>query len=225
MQLHRLKLENFRLHADTDIQFGPGVKAIVGPNGAGKSTLLEAIAWAIYGTPAARGSRDSIKRSNAPPRAPVRVELAFSFGAHQYRVVRSLYNAELYLDNGSAPVATSQQAVTDKVVQLLGMNRSEFFNTYFTGQKELAVMAAMGPTDRGKFLSRLMGYERLRVAQDRLRTQRSSIRLAITELEQGVGSKEQGMLRAVNLLTVIGYVLGPLKQISLNAIIPNLTYV
>lgn len=32
------------------------------------------------------------------------------------------------------------------------------------------------------------------------------------------------MLRAVNLLTVIGYLLRPLKQISLNAIIPNLAY-
>jgi exonuclease SbcC len=190
VQLHRLKLENFRLHADTDIQFGPGVTAIVGPNGAGKSTLLEAVAWAIYGTPAARGSRDSIRRSNAAPRAPVRVELDFSFGAHQYKVVRSLYNAELYQDSGSAPVVTSQQGVTEKVGQLLGMTRSEFFNTYFTGQKELAVMAAMGPTDRAKFLSRLMGYERLRFAQDRLRTERSSIRGGITELEQGVGSKE-----------------------------------
>lgn len=189
MRLHRLKLENFRLHADTDIEFGTGVTAIVGPNGAGKTTLFEAIAWAIYGTPAVRGSRDSIRRSNAAPRTRVRVELVFSFGAHEYRVVRELNKAELYQDNGSAPVATTQRAVTDKLGHLLGMSHTEFFNTYFTGQKELAVMAAMGPTDRGKFLSRLMGYERLRLAQDRLRVQRSSIRLAITELEQGVGSE------------------------------------
>ena len=47
----------------------------------------------------------------------------------------------------------------------LGMSRDEFFNTYFTGQKELDVMAAMAPSERAQFLSRVLGYERLRVAQ------------------------------------------------------------
>ena len=47
----------------------------------------------------------------------------------------------------------------------LGMSREEFFNTYFTGQKELDVMAAMAPSERAQFLSRVLGYERLRVAQ------------------------------------------------------------
>ena len=47
----------------------------------------------------------------------------------------------------------------------LGMSRSEFFNTYFTGQKELNVMAAMGPSERAQFLSRVLGYEKLRTAQ------------------------------------------------------------
>ena len=67
MQLHRLKLVNFRQHADTEFEFGPGLTAVIGPNGAGKTTLLEAIAWSIYGNAAARGGRDSIrwKRSTA----------------------------------------------------------------------------------------------------------------------------------------------------------------
>ena len=66
MQLHRLKLQNFRQHADTEIVFGPGLTAIIGPNGAGKTTLLEGIAWAFYGNPAARGSRESIRWNRAP---------------------------------------------------------------------------------------------------------------------------------------------------------------
>jgi exonuclease SbcC len=45
------------------------------------------------------------------------------------------------------------------------MSRDEFFNTYFTGQKELDVMAAMAPSERAQFLSRVLGYERLRTAQ------------------------------------------------------------
>ena len=187
MRLQRLRLTNFRQHIATDIEFGDGITGVIGPNGAGKTTLLEAMTWAIYGTPAARGGRDSIRFNRAPARAPVRVELEFALGVHEYRVTRSLYGAELFLDRSDAPVANSAQEVTARLQRLLGMTREEFFNTYFTGQKELAVMAALGPTDRGKFLSRILGYERLRVAQDRLRERRSALRGELAGLEAALG--------------------------------------
>lgn len=60
MRLLRLRLVNFRQHADTEIAFGDGITGIIGPNGSGKTTLLEALAWAFYGTPAVRGDRKSV---------------------------------------------------------------------------------------------------------------------------------------------------------------------
>ncbi|HEY8106675.1 MAG TPA: SMC family ATPase [Gemmatimonadales bacterium] len=186
MQIHRLRLRNFRQHEDTDLALGPGLTGIIGPNGTGKTTLLEAIAWAIYGMPAARGNRDSIRRRNAPPRAQVEVELEFSLGAHRYRVVRGLSQAALYQDGGVAPVANSLAAVTDRIGRLLGMTRDEFFNTYFTSQKQLAVMAAMGPSDRAQFLSRVLGYERIRTVQDKLKETRSALRARVDTLRAGL---------------------------------------
>ena len=194
MQLHRLKLHNFRQHADAEIVFGPGITAIIGPNGSGKTTLLEAIAWAFYGNPAARGSRDTIRWNRAPARSSVRVEVEFSLGAHEFRVARGLYNAELFQDQSDAPIANSQQEVSARVERLLGMTREEFFNTYFTGQKELAVMAAMGSTERARFLSRVLGYEKLRLVQDRVREVRSGLRGELQGLERGLvdaGSLEE----------------------------------
>ncbi len=185
MQIHRLRLVNFRQHEDTELVLGAGLTGIVGPNGSGKSTLLEAIAFAMYGTPAARGTRESIRRRGAPPRSPVRVELDFALGAHQFRVVRSLSQAELFQDGDPAPIANSLAAVTEKLANLIGMTRTEFFNTYFTGQKELAVMAAMTAPERAQFLSRVLGFERLRVAQDRLKETRSELRAQLQSLVVG----------------------------------------
>jgi exonuclease SbcC len=195
MRLHRLRLLNFRQHRDTDLEFGPGLTGIIGPNGAGKSTLLEAIAWAIYGMEAARGTRESIRWRLARPRSEVRVELEFGLGPHEYRVVRTLYGAELYLDGAAQPMTTSLVEVTARLTRLLGMTRDEFFNTYFTGQKELAVMAAMKPTERGQFLSRLLGYDKLRQAQERVRARRSAIKGELGALE--VGRPDPAALRAV----------------------------
>lgn len=186
MQIQRVKLVNFRQHEDTELVLGAGLTGIIGPNGAGKTTILEAVAWAIYGMPAARGSRESIRRRRAPARSPVRVELDFSLGAHQYRVVRSLNNAELFQGLETAPIAVSLGTVTEKLTRMLGMSREEFFNTYFTGQKELAVMSAMTPLERARFLSQVLGYEKLRAAQDILRDRKSQLRGRLDVLESSL---------------------------------------
>ena len=67
------------------------------------------------------------------------------------------------------------------------MTRDEFFNTYFTGQKELAVMAAMAAPERAQFLSRVLGYERIRAAQDRLKDRRAALRARHEALRSGLG--------------------------------------
>ena len=186
MRINRLRLANFRQHENTEIEFGPGLTGIIGPNGSGKTTLLEAIAWAMYGMSAARGSRETLRRRGALPKARVEVEVDFTLGPHEYRIVRSLNQAALYKDNDPAPVANSIGAVTERVTRILGMTRDEFFNTYFTGQKELAVMAAMSAPERAQFLSRVLGYERLRTAQDRLKEKRSALRARLDGLRAGL---------------------------------------
>src|SRR3954462_6942033 len=175
MRLNSLHLTNFRQHVDTYIDFDLGITGIIGPNGSGKSTILEAIAWALYGMNAARGTRESIRSYSAPPRAQVSVELDFELGGHRYLVSRGLTNAEVYLDGATVPIATSVSQTTELLTRRLGMTKEEFFNTYFTGQKELGVMAAMGPTERAKFLSRVLGYERLRDAQDLVREKKKQL--------------------------------------------------
>src|SRR4051794_39716208 len=186
MRLNSLHLTNFRQHVDTHIDFELGITSIIGPNGSGKSTILEAIAWALYGMPAARGTRESIRAYRAPPRAAVTVELDFELGGHRYLVTRGLTGAEVYLDGASAPIATSISGVTELLRRRLGMSHEEFFNTYFTGQKELSVMAAMTPAERAQFLSRVLGYERLRTAQGLIRERRRSIVAEASGLRAGM---------------------------------------
>ena len=186
MKLNRLRLLNFRQHADTEIEFDVGLTGIIGRNGAGKSTILEAVAWALYGGDTARGGKESIRFSRAPARASVRVELDFELGGHRYSVVRGLTMAELYLDGGTQPIANSATAVGDLLQRRLGMSRSEFFNTYFTGQKELAVMAALSATERAQVLSRVLGYEKLRAAQELADVRRRELRGEIAGMRSGM---------------------------------------
>ncbi|MCC7195203.1 MAG: SMC family ATPase [Gemmatimonadaceae bacterium] len=186
MKLERLRLLNFRQHEDSTLVFEDGLTGIIGPNGAGKSTLLEAVAWALYGGDTARGGKESIRFARAAARSQVRVELDFDLSGHRYRVVRGLSMAELYVDDGEQPIANSATGVSDVLQRRLGMTRDEFFNTYFAGQKELAVLAARSAVERAQFLSRVLGYERLRVAQELADQRRRDLRYEIQGMRSGM---------------------------------------
>ena len=69
MRLVSLRLVNFRQHADSFVTFESGLTGIIGPNGAGKTTILEGIAWALYGNPAARGTRSAATTGTLPSAA------------------------------------------------------------------------------------------------------------------------------------------------------------
>ena len=184
MELRRLRLVNFRQHADTEIEFGQGITGIVGPNGAGKTTLLEAISWAIYGSQAARGDKDSVRNLRAKARSSVKVELELALGRHEFRIVRGLHSAELYRDG--VLLANSLREVTEQAQKALGMTHEEFFNTYFTGQKDLAVMGALKREERHAFLSRVLGYERLDLARVDVRETRNALNGELKGLEAGL---------------------------------------
>jgi len=119
-------------------------------------------------------------------RGQMRVELEFELGSHEYRVVRGRASAELYLDGDPIPIANSSTAVTERLQRIMGMSKDEFFKTYFTGQKELAGMAAMASPDRGRFLSKVLGYEKLRSAQDLVSTRKSMLNAEISGLRKAM---------------------------------------
>jgi len=188
LKLLALRLQNFRQHVATDIVFESGITGIIGPNGAGKTTILEGIAFALYAW--GRSTREQMLSLAATGRQQIRVELEFELGRHQYKVVRTRTNAQLYLDGDAAPIAESSAAVTERLQRLLGMSRDEFFRTYFTGQKELALMAAMAASERGRFLSKVLGYEKLRIAQDIIGDRRRTLTAEIAGLRAGMPDPE-----------------------------------
>ncbi len=57
MEIRSLHLTNWRSYESLDLEFGPGLTAIVGENGQGKTNLLEAIAW-LAGLGSFRGAPD-----------------------------------------------------------------------------------------------------------------------------------------------------------------------
>ncbi len=196
MKLISLQMENFRQHADSTIKFQDGITVISGSNGSGKSTVLEAISWALYGTEATRGNKSSIKWNKAPARSKVAVNLSFKIENEIYKVKRELQKAEVYLNENEIPLAQTQDEVTAYLTQKLGMTRQEFFNTYFTGQKELSFLGNQKPAERKVFISKVLNYEKVRETQEQIRVDKNNLNNEIIGIKQGLGDID-GLLQEV----------------------------
>ena len=100
-----------------------------------------------------RSMRGAARRASRCSRLPLRaqqmkVELEFELGRHAIAwCARATMRSSISTETMPRLRLTSS-GVTERLQRLLGMSRDEFFRTYFTGQKELALMAAMAASER-----------------------------------------------------------------------------
>lgn len=166
----RLKLENFRRHADTEIVIAEGeqIIAVSGKNGAGKSTLLEAIVFALFGQ-SRHGNRglDGLIRNGAELEG-MSVELEFTVGDDTYLVTRRRDGKAVsaLLAVNDIPLHEGTKGVNEAVVNLLGTDAVGFRLAAVAQQKELDALIRLGPTERVKSISRLLRLDAVSRAKD-----------------------------------------------------------
>lgn len=195
MKLVSLELKNFRQYLDSRIAFSDGVTGIIGPNGSGKTTILEAVAWALYGSPAVRGTNDTIRARASEGGAKVSVRLVFELSGSLYTVTRTLdasgRNSTAVLEVDGRPLRSGVNEVSDAVQRLLRMDYRAFFTSFFTAQKELDFMSQMDPRARAAMISRMLGYDRLLQARDKANTEKLALQKEIEGLKQGLVEEDE----------------------------------
>ena len=92
MIFKKLELKNFKSHANTTLEFNPGISLIVGENGAGKSSIFEAITFALFKVYSAKTITDLVRSNkNIGDKIEMMVKLTFYTNNHEYRVERSVF--------------------------------------------------------------------------------------------------------------------------------------
>ncbi len=163
MRLINIKLTNFRKYASAEVDLPDGLTGVLGQNGTGKSTLLEAVGWVLYGHPAARTSKEDIRRQGSSADEVARVELTFELGGAEYTVVREMRGKNLTSDasviTGGQIIARGAHPAQDFIVKLLGMDREAFFVSFFARQKELNALSDYKPAERKTMIIRMLGID------------------------------------------------------------------
>ncbi|MDH5761050.1 MAG: SMC family ATPase [Gemmatimonadota bacterium] len=190
MKILSVHLQNFRLHADTQVDFTDGITGIIGSNESGKSALLEAIVWALFGAKATRGTMGGLRWWGAPARRTASVTLRFELGGKVYRIDRSESTATLHDEAGGLVLAESTDPVNKEVPKLIGMTLEQFSASYLVLQKDVARIASMGPTDRQAFVRSVMGVGKIDTGLDACRKRKNKVANEIEGIEAGLGQRE-----------------------------------
>ena len=167
MIFNRLKLNNFKSHENTVINFDKGISVIVGENGAGKSTILEAISFALFKQHTGK-KIDDLVRNNAPSMS---IELEFTSSGRDYKIVRqkkSNLKSSLFKrtssEGGYVHVCTGDKEVANEIHQILDIDSDLFLNAIYIRQGEIAELVDKTPAEKKQLIGKLLGLDSLEKA-------------------------------------------------------------
>ena len=158
----RLRMNNFKSHEQTVIQFDKGISVIVGENGAGKSTILEAISFALFKQHTGK-KIDDLVRNNANSMS---IELEFSSNNRDYKIVRekkSSLKSSLFKrassEGGYMHVCTGDREVASEIRQILDIDSDLFLNAIYIRQGEIAELVDKTPAEKKQLIGKLLGLD------------------------------------------------------------------
>ncbi|EOD42744.1 ATPase involved in DNA repair, SbcC [Candidatus Nanobsidianus stetteri] len=130
MKINRIRLENFKIHKNLEVNFDEK-NIIIGENGVGKTSIFQAILFGLFG----KDSLSNLNISNVSSLIRIgshnlNVELEISDGNTLYKIIRSSNNngeskAILYKEN--SVIASGPDIVNKKIREILNINRVEKF--------------------------------------------------------------------------------------------------
>ena len=160
-----------------------GLYLITGETGAGKTTIFDAISFVLFGTPSGNDRDSSMLRSlYAEAETDTFVEMTFEYRGEIYKIRRSpsymrpakrgtgmtenKHSAELTLPDGK--IVNSPKAVTDKITDILGIDKNQFSQIAMIAQGDFQKVLTASTDERQAIFRKVFDTGRYEKLQEKL---------------------------------------------------------
>jgi exonuclease SbcC len=151
-----------------DVSFEPGITAIIGDNGNGKTFgSIELVRYMLFGMKALRGPATDYKALDAT--------MTFSIQGADYSVERNRKFQKLSNAQGEI-MAMGAEAVSQRIIQLLGFGLDVFDVVCASVQKESDKLSKMLPTARKRLIDEVIGLSSNEAVEKACRDEAKALR-------------------------------------------------
>ncbi|NLI93037.1 MAG: SMC family ATPase [Peptococcaceae bacterium] len=190
-----------------------GLFLITGDTGAGKTTIFDAIAFALFdGASGSVRTVDTLRSDFAAPDAKTYVELEFTHRGQTYKVTRNpkyerpkksgtgltQENADAALVLPGDEVITGNNKVTDKIVELLGIDFKQFKQIAMIAQGEFLKLLLAESSERAGIFRKVFNTDIYMTIQDALKRREKYLRDQCEESSRSILQYMDGIQYAEN---------------------------
>ncbi len=170
-----IRLENWRSHHRSELEFSKGTNVIVGISGSGKSSVMDAISFALYGTfPALASHRVSLEETimAKPMKQDMAiVNLVFEYKGKDYSVERAVKRKGVNegtlreMPSGKILAGPKTTDVTKKISEITEVSYDLFSRAIYSEQNQIDFFLRMTPSERKQKFDELLGLDRYEKAR------------------------------------------------------------
>ncbi len=195
--IQKIKLQNWKSHSETELEFKKGINVLVGPMGSGKSSVLQAICFALFGS-VPEVKRREVKVSELVKRgsgSQAAIDLKLETDDKTFNIMRIINSkgaeATVRDADGVMLAGTSPTQATAFLKNILKLDEDTFLRTVYAKQNEIDLFLQLNPQERKIRLDELIGVHKFEAAR------KNCVKLA-NQLQVKKDSKEN-LLKSLEL--------------------------
>ncbi|MDD5416426.1 MAG: SMC family ATPase [Candidatus Aenigmarchaeota archaeon] len=205
-----LKLQNWRSHLNSELDFADGTNCFIGNMGTGKSSIMSAICFALFGTFPDLQSK-KIKLEDIIMKKPSKkenafVSLDFSINDDKWTVKRTVEKgrttAELF-KNDKLVESPQPSKVTAEIERLLKIDYDLFTRAIYSEQNQLDIFLTIPKGQRMKKIDELLSIDKFEKARATSKTLIGKCSDAVSQKRQMISNLEaDGSLKRLDQLKI-----------------------